>query len=567
MEPLINSHTHIFSYKDVPPFIAREFIPFPFYLLTHFSLVFLLFGFYKKSKHYYYKLRNGRRKVLGLARSNYFTAFILLGLTIWIALNAIYYILDWVSLVPEKGLLGDVVRWLTDNSVILPSLPGIVKALMVASGLVVSKSLRTLLVKISKTVVKPLSYLPNEKSMEFINRYLKIAAIANYKSQATAYNKLYKMYPPGSKFVVLTMDMTYMNRTPPRDYYQQLDEIVELMAKKDNDNYKNIIPFLFVDPRRIKKDPNFFKWTFSDGKVVLEDCQVKKYLEDGPFRGIKIYPAIGYYVFDELLMPLWLYCVQEQIPITTHCTVGTIFYRRRMKKEWFKHPVFKDENGEPLNIYAARNIDLQKNFTNPLNYLVLVEPYFLKRLLANYRKETQDLFGYTSIDEDLDRDLGKLKINIAHYGGIEQWTKHQDLDRLEYAQEIMESPKVGIRLFASQKNPEKILNEKPADLWHKADWYAIISSLMLQYEGIYADISYIIHSPGIRPLLKLTLKNPDLSKKVLFGTDFYVVRNHKSEKELYAEMIQGFTDAEIEQMARDNPNRFLRIINDKKPLL
>jgi len=503
---------------------------------------------------------------LGLARSNFFTDFILLAFSLWIGMNAIYYILNWVNAIPDEGWIKDIIRTLTSYKLIWPSPPSFFKYLIVLTGLVVNKSLRSLLFKISKTLIKPLSYLPNEKTMGFIHRYLKIAAIANYKSQTTAYNKLYKMYPPGSRFVVLTMDMTYMNLTPPRKYYDQLDEVVKMMNGTSK-NYKNIIPFLFVDPRRIKNEADFFKWIFIDGKIVLEDCQVKKYLEVGPFRGIKIYPALGYYAFDELLLPLWLYCVQEEIPITTHCTVGSIYYRRRMKKEWFKHPVFKTRKGDPLDIYAARNIDIQKNFTNPLNYLVLVEPYFLKRLLATCQKETQDLFGFKNINENLDRDLGKLKINIAHYGGINQWQKFQESDRLEYAQEIMETPKVGIRLFAEQARPENILPGKPAKLWREADWYSIISSLMLQYDGIYADISYIVHSTEIRPLLKMTLQNPDLSKKVLFGTDYYVVRNHKSEKQLYAEMIDGFTEAQMDLMGRDNPNRFLKIKNDKKPLI
>ena len=565
-KPLINTHTHIFSYKDVPPFIARSFLPFPLYLLTHFSAVFWLFRQYKNLKSSYYKLRDKHRKFLGLAKSTLTTGTLLIIFTMWIGLNSIYYILDWANGIPKKEWLTNIIVWLTDYKLLLPNLHIILKILMIVAGLISGKSLRGMIIKISQAFAKPLSYLPNKMTLEFVNRYLKIAAIANYKNQATAYNKLYKMYPTGSKFVVLTMDMTYMNLTPPRNYYKQLDEIVKMMSSQ-NDNYKNIIPFLFVDPRRIQKDRSFFKWSFTNRRIVLEDCKVKEYLEDGPFRGIKIYPALGYYAFDELLLPLWLYCLQEELPITTHCTVGTIYYRQRMKKEWFIHPLFKDDKGEALSIYSSRNADLQKNFTNPLNYLILVEPYFLKKLLATYSKETQDLFGYNSKDNTLERDLSNLKINIAHYGGIEQWKKHQESDRLEYAQEILEMPTIGIRLFSEQSKPSNIKDDKPATLWKKADWYSIISSLMLQYEGIYADISYILHTPQIRPLLNLTLQNSNLAKKVLFGTDYYVVRNHKSEKELYAEMIEGFTHSQMDLMARDNPNRFLKILTDTKPLI
>lgn len=565
MKPLINTHTHIFSHQDVPPYIARGFLPFPFYLLTHFSFIFFVFRSYRSAKGLYYEARDRKRKFVGIAKSMLLTNLLLVAFICLVAVNSIFFILDWVNVIPKPSRWADIVAWLTDYHLLFPQLPTYAKILVLGAGFVISRGLRSLLIKIAKLVVKPLEYLPSSQSLAFVNRYLKIAAIANYKNQATAYNKLYKMYPRGSKFVVLTMDMTYMNRIPPRSFYTQLDEIVDMMKK--GNNYQNIIPFLFVDPRRIEAEDDFFKWKFTNGKIVLEDCRVRDYLENGPFRGIKIYPALGYYAFDELLLPLWLYCVQEDLPITTHCTVGTIYYRRKMNKDWFTHPVFITEDGSPLSNYATHNIDLQKNFTNPLNYLVLVEPYFLKRLLATYSTASQELFGFQSIDQDLERDLSTLKINIAHYGGVEQWTKHQESDRAEYAQEILECPDVGIHLFAEQSKPDNILEHKPADVWRKADWYSVISSMMLQYEGIYADISYIIHSPTIRPLLNLTLQNQKLSEKVLFGTDFYVVRNHKSEKELFAELIEGFSDAQVDLMARVNPNRFLRIRKDKTLLI
>ncbi|MEL6193712.1 MAG: hypothetical protein AAFR66_16740, partial [Bacteroidota bacterium] len=175
-----------------------------------------------------------------------------------------------------------------------------------------------------------------------------------------------------------------------------------------------------------------------------------------------------------------------------------------------------------------------------------------------YSSKTKQILG---------RDLNKLKINIAHYGGIEQWEKHQDSDRNDLAQEIMEMPDEGIHLFSEQANPSIIKPHKPAVLWERADWYAIISSLMLQYEGIYADISYILHTPEIRPLLNLTLQNKKLSKKVLFGTDFYVIRNHKSEKELYAELLDSFSDEEFHLMSRINPNQFLKTKRYPEPLI
>jgi hypothetical protein len=45
---------------------------------------------------------------------------------------------------------------------------------------------------------------------------------------------------------------------------------------------------------------------------------------------------------------------------------------------------------------------------------------------------------------------------------------------------------------------------------------------------------------------------------VLFGTDFYVVRNHKSDKQMLAEVMGGLETAEFDQIAVVNPKKYLQ---------
>ncbi len=82
---------------------------------------------------------------------------------------------------------------------------------------------------------------------------------------------------------------------------------------------------------------------------------------------------------------------------------------------------------------------------------------------------------------------------------------------------------------------------------------------MLQYDNIYSDISYISHDNAIHALLKRTLQqeNTRLRQRVLFGTDFYVVRNPKSEKQILADTIGGLSEEEFDLIARTNPRTFL----------
>ena len=158
-------------------------------------------------------------------------------------------------------------------------------------------------------------------------RYINIARFSSHNGQTYIFNQLKQQYPEGSKFVVLPMDMEYMDADEVVEPYpEQMTKLVELKNKAQNKDI--LLPFIFVDPRRIEKyGKAFLNLNTDDPKnIILEECQVKDYI-DGGCAGIKIYPALGYYVFDKRLLPLWLYCAQNNIPITTHCSIGPVFYR------------------------------------------------------------------------------------------------------------------------------------------------------------------------------------------------------------------------------------------------
>jgi len=46
--PIINCHTHLFIAKDVPPFVAKKFIPWPFFILTYLPAILYLYKRWKK---------------------------------------------------------------------------------------------------------------------------------------------------------------------------------------------------------------------------------------------------------------------------------------------------------------------------------------------------------------------------------------------------------------------------------------------------------------------------------------------------------------------------------------
>jgi predicted TIM-barrel fold metal-dependent hydrolase len=389
------------------------------------------------------------------------------------------------------------------------------------------------------------------------------------------------------------MDMEYMNAGPITTRYRdQMQELVKVKAMPSNEGL--VYPFVFADPRRMvnvqeeksyrEGDKPYFEWSAQNGKVILGDCFIREFIEQHRFSGIKIYPALGYYPFDEKLLPLWKYCADNNIPVLTHCIRGTIFYRGVKKQDWNEHPVFEqamekieaDKDNEnlkndeeldlqqkkptryiPLVLPQSKNVDFSYNFTHPLNYLCLLAEPLLRKVVAKATdKRIAELFGYTDPTVALERNLENLKICFGHFGGEDEWKRYFEKDRYNYSSQLTKNPARGIDFLKTVDN--KPSPGKLEQLWKYTDWYSIICSMMLQYPNVYADISYILHGDAeILPLLKSTLHNEGLKQKVLYGTDFFVVRNHKSDKNMYADMSAGLDEEQFDQIARINPVKYL----------
>ena len=400
------------------------------------------------------------------------------------------------------------------------------------------------------------------KTKELAKRYLNIGRFSFYETQSRIFGRLKSQYPKGTAFIVLPMDMEFMdagNLKEHHKYRQQMDALATIKNNKENTDI--FYPFVFADPRRMNAEgAAHFSYSDNDGEVILEDCFIKKFIVDHRFSGFKIYPALGYYPFDEHLLPLWKYAADQGLPILTHCIRGTIFYRGDKKKEWDKHPVFEQACGEgkyeQLFLDEIKNADFINNFTHPLNFLCLLEEQLLRKLVGGAKDDRlKTLFGYIDSQTPMLHNLSHLKICMGHFGGDDEWNKFMESDRDNYSSQLVRYPMKGISFLTDNDNTPR--PGKLEQLWRYTDWYSIICSLMLQYPNVYADLSYIIHNDAIQPLLKHTLRNPNLRNKVLFGTDFYVVRNHKSEKHMLADLFDDLTNSEIDAIAKTNPRNFL----------
>lgn len=599
-DSIINCHTHIFTANHVPPFIAKTYVPTPFHIFISLRPIVSFFRFWYK---YPAKVPYSIWYKKFVKAKTWLIAFF--GKLFPLNVIASYYIFIWAfflmydllrNIFPEVENAAFVYIDKVYN-ILSPFLPIINstfwKTVIVFVVFIFFETIRNVLLFIAGLIWKMVKAMPGKQTKEMFKRYLNIGRFAFHKEQKTILSKLKSQYPNGTGFVILPMDMDYMEAGYSRTRYR--DQMQELAAIKNMPSNKNALhPFIFADPRRMVKpedehrhkpgDKEYFNWIMEENKITLGDCFIKDYLEVNRFSGIKIYPALGYYPFDEKLLPLWKYAADNNIPIMTHCIKGTIFYRGRKKDLWNKHPVFKqamapgrEDNGdgfaddeeqesstpetnfEPLVLPETKNVDFSYNFTNPMNYLCILEEELLRGLVKDAmitEPRLEQLFGYNGPDKPLTYDLKNLKICLGHYGGDEEWTRYFEKDRYSYSSQLAKHPDTGIRFFKTVTKENS--PGKPEQLWKFTDWYSIISSMMLQYPKIYADISYILHSDqAIFPLLKQTLLNPKLREKVLYGTDFFVVRNHKSDKNLLADMMGGLSEEDFDKIARANPRKYL----------
>ncbi len=636
---LINAHTHVFTGNFVPPFLAKSIVPWPFFYLLNVSWVISLFKIYYSWKRKRYGKGKNRKRWLTLSYSyirNNIVLYLLYRLVlIWLGVVATLIFAEWFKKIVDPGAylsnsIDKILKWMADHFLYF-DFHWSIKLICFLAIVIFIKWSRNFLIFIIKNIWGFLKKMPNETTLALINRYLMLGRFAFYKNQQDVAERALHQLPPGSGIVILPMDMEYMgagktkmpkrilkNRQKKLDqgwlkedfqdvYKYQMRELWEFVKKDKgypkHPDHKKYYPFLFLDPRRIAEEKEgFFDYEIGEnGKIKLKKCFVKTYMEDRNFCGFKIYPALGYYPFDEFLLPIWRYANENNIPIMTHCIIGVVYYRGLKKPDWDLHPIFKDEfdYDKQMLLPETKNLDFQLNFTHPMNYLCLVEEPLLREVVSKTAPDSpvRELFPIDPATGKLAYDLSGLKICMAHFGGEKEWTRYMEQDREVYSQRLLRDPQEGINFIKfnlskkAEKESEQNNNKnelswnKLYQIWHKADWYSIICSMLIDYNNLYADISYIISKESIYPLLKYTLekglnyqeeieafnKETDPVKKakvlsgknklrsrVLFGTDFYVVRNHKSDKDLFVKTKSLLAEEEFDLITRDNPYDYLK---------
>ncbi len=206
---------------------------------------------------------------------------------------------------------------------------------------------------------------------DLIERYINFFEVSLSASQAEVFNRLQGYYPNSAteqtKCIVLPMDMAFMKAGPvPVDLDKQHEELSKLAQLNPA-----VIPFIGVDARR----NNLLK-------------MVQKWHKQHGFKGIKLYPPMGYYPNDIRLEPVYEYAQANNLPVMSHCSRGGV-YSKKVTKAMLQEP---HPLGKP--VVKQKPKAFTDIYTHPANYELIANKY------------------------------PNLKICLAHFGGDTEWDKY-----------------------------------------------------------------------------------------------------------------------------------------------
>ncbi|MCK6691748.1 MAG: amidohydrolase family protein [Thermoanaerobaculia bacterium] len=359
-----------------------------------------------------------------------------------------------------------------------------------------------------------------------IIRYLNLVRFGYAPGQREVIRRLREYYPKSAGFALLSVDLEYMGAgTPKKRYAEQLAELAGI--QQDPEFSEVIYPFLCCDPRRLQPQTPREKAVEQDFTGERFWSAAREYLAGGTFRGIKLYPAIGFFPFDKRLKPVYDLALALDLPIVVHSEIGTVHLKYKPTEAERFHPFLNTvlPNRKPRN--------LQPYYTHPLNWECLLN----RDLLRQYWGDDAP-------------DYSRLKVCFGHWGGIDNWHHFLDDAWSEVAVCVKDCPCPSLELGN--------WHIEPREGYKNYSWFSIICDLMRKYPNVYADISYLMSDTTLLPMLKMILEaDPEIRDRALFGTDFYMVSTATTERS-FSINVRAFLGAEMfEQIAKKNVEGFL----------
>ena len=364
----------------------------------------------------------------------------------------------------------------------------------------------------------------DEMSRKKFDKYLSFLNVALQRTQREVLQielKTLLTEAPEGRAVLLTMNMDYMDDVkPPMDFETQLAEVLQIQRYYG----QHVVNFLGIDPRH-KSGEDLVIWS-------------RRYFEGGLntaggvrpfFSGIKLYPALGFFPFDNRLLDMYAYAEKYHLPVISHCT--------RVGNQYIGSAIEQLVPRDISVVFPASDYPAIQSVK--LNLQERIDLYYQNKWIKNNGKGNNDkacdLFGHPLNYVPILETFPQLKICLAHMGGATELVKGKEDAYLKQVRE--EDPLL---------------------------WGEHIIRLMQQYPNLYTDISYTLNELNREEVFNAITKlfitrdrfDQPLYKRVLFGTDFFMTEQENNESVLF-QLAYNKLSPYWEHLTRINPAKFL----------
>ncbi|MBZ4416950.1 amidohydrolase [Myxococcus sp. RHSTA-1-4] len=329
------------------------------------------------------------------------------------------------------------------------------------------------------------------------------------------------------------------------------------------ENPFRLLPLYHFEPRRYIKSADK---TMPFKKVVTAS-------QAGAFVGFKMYTPQGYMPQErhapvkDVLSWFFAECAKKDIPIMTHCTPSGFYTHER--RFYLENEPDKAIRENPKYWPPAEKLKAaDENIRKAREHLKALEQSWQRHIPLKLRSARGDIEDAIEEKEKL-LNPGRMRYFYENYVHPEAWRPV-----------LKANPQLRLCLahFASDGsfwNWRKGLTVKTdgQKIPYDKSWIGSIVELCKEYENFYTDISYLdlMEDEKWKLLLHILKTSPWMLKKVMFGTDWYMITAEPVEyADWYTRTIRGleFIQKQLPtqvnlftQFAMVNPTRFYRLMD------
>ncbi len=319
-------------------------------------------------------------------------------------------------------------------------------------------------------------------------RYASFLKIGKSKNQLEVFEELMQQYNDDTaiRFVALAM---YMEKTGAgasvSGYEGQLEELMQVKKQYPD----RLLLFMGIDPRWKSTGKELQKTVAAYFNTKLT---INKERSVYPFVGLKLYPPMGFYPFDERLIETFEWAAENGVPVLSHCSyLGGIYNNDTAYINSVLASPNPYDGGQlyPAKPFYEKSIGRwllgkQQSHNNVRSCSYFMEPAAYEKVLARFNDPQKP-----------------LKLCLAHFGGADQM------------------------LTTTGQPPIGVTGQ---------NWFVQIQNLMERYKGLYTDIAYTLSEADTHPLIFEQLNHANYGNRILFGTDYFLTERELPEKKDYS---------------------------------